>query len=61
MDQTLVATEPFIGTWEEISSKGDRFKGKTVTVSVLEPDPFANIPGIIYPQIGNVLMKNYWL
>ena len=53
MDQALATAEPFVGTWEEISSNGDRFKGKTVKVSVIEPDPFANIPGIIRPTSGN--------
>ena len=52
MDQTLVAPEPFVGEWDEISSNGDRFKGKTVKVSIIDPDPFANIPGIRRPLVG---------
>ena len=52
MDQTLATTEPFIGKWEEISSTGDRFIGKTVTVSVLEPKHGIEAARLTQPKFG---------
>ena len=57
MDQTLAAPETFVGEWDEIVSNGDRFKGKTVSVCVVVPDPFSDIPGLRRPVVGNGTFK----